>query len=164
MQSRRNSNLKGIDVSNWKGDINFQGVKNDGVEVVYIKATDGNCYKDKYAKQNYNRAKEKGLNVGFYHFFRANKGVKDQANYFINYLNEIWTTNYDCKLALDIETTEEVGVRDLTSMCIEFLEEVKRLTGKEVGVYTYTSFANNNLYSMLSSFDSSLWSKDSRRQ
>lgn len=89
MQSRRNSNLKGIDVSNWKGDINFQGVKNDGVEVVYIKATDGNCYKDKYAKQNYNRAKEKGLNVGFYHFFRANKGVKDQANYFINYLNEI---------------------------------------------------------------------------
>ncbi len=77
MQSRNNSNLKGIDVSNWKGDINFQGVKNDGVEVVYMKATEANYYKNKYAKQNYNGVKEQGLNVGFYHFFRANKGAKD---------------------------------------------------------------------------------------
>ena len=152
MQSRNNNNLKGIDVSNWKGNINFKSVKNDGVEVVYIKATEGNYFKDKYAKQNYNRAKEQGLKVGFYHFFRANKNAKGQANYFIDYLNEIGAVNYDCKLALDIETTEGVGVRDLTSMCIDFLEEVKRLTGKEVVVYTYTSFANNNLDSRLSSY------------
>ncbi|HAT4126304.1 TPA: SH3 domain-containing protein, partial [Clostridium perfringens] len=70
----------------------------------------------------------------------------------INYLNEIGATNYDCKLALDIETTEGIGVRDLTSMCIEFLEEVKRLTRKEVVVYTYTSFANNNLDSRLGNY------------
>ena len=152
MQSRNNNNLKGIDVSNWKGNINFQSVKNDGVEVVYIKATEGDYYKDKYAKQNYNGAKEHGLKVGFYHFFRANKNAKEQANYFINYLNEIGATNYDCKLALDIETTEGIGVRDLTSMCIEFLEEVKRLTGKEVIVYTYTSFANNYIDSRLGNY------------
>ncbi|MFG5866178.1 GH25 family lysozyme [Clostridium perfringens] len=152
MQSRNNNNLKGIDVSNWKGNINFESVKNDGVEVVYIKATEGNYFKDKYAKQNYERAKEQGLKVGFYHFFRANKGAKDQANFFVNYLNEIGAVNYDCKLALDIETTEGVGVRDLTSICIEFLEEVKRLTGKEVVVYTYTSFANNNLDSRLGNY------------
>ena len=152
MQSRNNNNLKGIDVSNWKGNINFQSVKNDGVKVVYIKATEGDYYKDKYAKQNYNGAKEQGLKVGFYHFFRANKNAKGQANYFINYLNEIGATNYDCKLALDIETTEGIGVRDLTSMCIEFLEEVKRLTGKEVIVYTYTSFANNYIDSRLGNY------------
>ncbi|WP_270549978.1 GH25 family lysozyme [Clostridium perfringens] len=152
MQSRNNNNLKGIDVSNWKGNINFQSVKNDGVEVVYIKATEGDYYKDKYAKQNYNGAKEQGLKVGFYHFFRANKNAKEQANYFINYLNEIGATNYDCKLALDIETTEGIGVRDLTSMCIEFLEEVKRLTRKEVVVYTYTSFANNYIDSRLGNY------------
>lgn len=152
MQSRNNNNLKGIDVSNWKGNINFKSVKNDGVEVVYIKATEGDYYKDKYAKQNYNGAKEQGLKVGFYHFFRANKNAKGQANYFINYLNEIGATNYDCKLALDIETTEGIGVRDLTSMCIKFLEEVKRLTGKEVIVYTYTSFANNYIDSRLGDY------------
>ncbi|MGG5460846.1 GH25 family lysozyme [Clostridium sp. B9] len=152
MQSRNSENLKGIDVSNWKGDINFSSVKNDGVEVIYIKATEGNYYKDKYAQQNYNGAKEQGLSVGFYHFFRANKDAKDQADFFINYLNEIGATNYDCKLALDIETTEGVGARELTTMCIEFLEEVKRLTGKEVVVYTYTSFANNNLDSRLGNY------------
>ncbi|MGG5461515.1 GH25 family lysozyme [Clostridium sp. B9] len=152
MQSRNSSNLKGIDVSNWKVDIDFSSVKNDGVEVVYIKATEGNYYKDKYAKQNYNGAKEQGLSVGFYHFFRANKDSKDQARFFINYLDEIGATNYDCKLALDIETTEGVGAKELTTMCIDFLEEVKRLTGKEVVVYTYTSFANNNLDSRLSNY------------
>ncbi|EGT4145413.1 hypothetical protein EQY69_14445 [Clostridium perfringens] len=33
MQSRSNNNLKGIDVSNWEENINFQSVKNYGVEV-----------------------------------------------------------------------------------------------------------------------------------
>ncbi|ELC8443159.1 SH3 domain-containing protein [Clostridium perfringens] len=145
MESRNSNNLKGIDVSNWKGNIDFQSVKNDGVKVVYIKATEGDYYKDAYAKQNYNGAKAQGLKVGFYHFFRANKDAKGQANYFVNYLNEIGATNYDCKLALDIETTEGVGVTELTTMCIEFLEEVRKITNKEVVVYTYTSFANSNL-------------------
>ncbi len=30
-------------------------------------------------------------------------------------------------------------------MCIEFLEEVRKITNRDVVVYTYTSFANNNL-------------------
>ncbi|EGT3606889.1 GH25 family lysozyme (plasmid) [Clostridium perfringens] len=152
MQSRNSNNLKGIDVSNWKANIDFKRVRNDGVQVVYIKATEGNYYKDAYTKQNYNGAKAQGLKVGFYHFFRANKDAKSQANYFANYLNEIGATDYDCKLALDIETTEGVGVSTLTSMCIDFLEELKRITGKEVVVYTYTSFANSNLDSRLSAY------------
>ncbi|WP_300347553.1 GH25 family lysozyme [Clostridium sp.] len=152
MQSRSNNNLKGIDISNWKGNVDFSKVKNAGIEIVYAKATEANYYKDKYAKRNYEGAKANGLKVGFYHFFRANKDAKEQARFFIGYLNEIGATNYDCKLALDIETTEGKGKSELTSMCIEFLEEVKRLTRKDVVVYTYTSFANNNLDTRLSNY------------
>ena len=70
MEGRNSNNLKGIDVSNWQGNINFKSVKNERIEVVYIKATEGDYFKDSYAKQNYERAKAEGLKVGFYHFFK----------------------------------------------------------------------------------------------
>lgn len=41
MKSRSSKNLKGIDVSFWQGDINFQEVKNSGIQAVYMKATEG---------------------------------------------------------------------------------------------------------------------------
>ena len=145
MEGRNSNNLKGIDVSNWQSNINFKSVKNEGIEVVYIKATEGDYFKDSYAKQNYERAKAEGLKVGFYHFFKPNKNAKRQAKYFIDYLNEIGATDYDCKLALDVETTEGRSAYELTTLCIEFLEEVRKITNREVVVYTYTSFANNNL-------------------
>ena len=40
-------------------------------------------------------------------------------------------------------------------MCVTFLEEVKRLTGKDVVVYTYTNFARTSLTSILSKYP--LW-------
>lgn len=145
MEERNSKNLKGIDVSNWQRDIDFKKVKSQGFEIVYIKATEGDYFRDSYAKQNYERAKNEGFKIGFYHFFKPNKGAKKQAKYFIDYLNYIGATEYEGKLALDIEVSDGKSPYELTNLCIEFLEEVKRLSGREVVVYTYTSFANNNL-------------------
>ena len=38
----------GIDVSNWQGYINYEEVKKAGIEVVYIKASQGSNIKDAY--------------------------------------------------------------------------------------------------------------------
>ena len=59
------ANYKGIDVSKWQGDIDFTKVKKSGIEIVYIKATEGNYYLDPYLKQNYNGATTNGLKIGF---------------------------------------------------------------------------------------------------
>ena len=32
---------KGIDISNWQGSVDFSEVKNSGVQIVYIEATEG---------------------------------------------------------------------------------------------------------------------------
>ena len=32
MEGRNSNNLKGIDVSNWQGNINFKSVKNEGLK------------------------------------------------------------------------------------------------------------------------------------
>jgi lysozyme len=45
--------LKGIDISNWTGYVNFKEVLNGGVQVVYIKATEGTNYIDPRLKNRF---------------------------------------------------------------------------------------------------------------
>lgn len=146
---RNRGYIKGVDISNWQPKINYQALKNAGVEVVIMKATESNFYKDKYMDQHYNNCKALGMKVGFYHFFRCNKPAKEQAQFFIN---TIAGKSYDVKLVLDIESAEGQSKSTVTSMAREFLEEVKRLTGTDPMVYTFTSFANSYLDSSLSSY------------
>lgn len=155
MRSKGNVCFRGIDVSNHQGNIDFSAVKNTGIQIVYMKASESNFYRDKYLDQNYANAKAQGLRVGFYHFFRCNVDAVEQARYFVNCIKG---KESDCKLCIDIETTEGRDANAVTNMCIAFLEEVKRLTGKDVVVYTYTSFAKSNLTSAIGKY--SLWIAD----
>lgn len=152
MQSRSVQNYKGIDISSYQGNVDFKKVKESGIQIVYIKATESNKYRQSTLEKYHKGAKENGMLVGFYHFFRANVDAKLQAKYFVD---AIEGKSCDCKLALDIETTEGIEPDALTDMCIVFLEEVKRLSGLDVVVYTYTSFANSNLRSKISGYP--LW-------
>ena len=94
---------QGIDVSNWQGSINFNEVKNDGIEIVYIKASEGTNYVDPRFRMNYEGAKSTGLKIGFYHYVRARseeQAIKE-AQHFVNVIQG---TNPDCRLAMDFET------------------------------------------------------------
>lgn len=62
---------QGVDVSNWQGYIDYRQVRDSGIEVVYIKASQGRNIKDAYFDINYQNAKANGLKVGFYHFLTA---------------------------------------------------------------------------------------------
>ena len=43
----------GIDVSEWQGNIDFGEVARAGIEVVYIRASEGRGYVDPYFRENY---------------------------------------------------------------------------------------------------------------
>lgn len=62
---------QGIDVSDWQGYIDYEQVRASGIEVVYIKSSQGSNIKDPYFDINYENAKANGLKVGFYHFLTA---------------------------------------------------------------------------------------------
>lgn len=70
---------QGIDVSNWQGLINYSAVRNSGIEVVYIKSSEGQSYIDPYFETNYANAKANGLKVGFYHYVTARNTQEAQA-------------------------------------------------------------------------------------
>lgn len=65
--------VKGIDVSQWQGNIDFNKVAHSGINFVIIRAGFGKYInqKDPYFEQNYQRAKAAGLNVGAYWYSYA---------------------------------------------------------------------------------------------
>ena len=75
---------QGIDVSSWQRTINFSNVKNSGINVVYIKSSEGKSYIDPYFETNYRNAKANGLKIGFYHYVtaRSTSQAQEQANFF----------------------------------------------------------------------------------
>ena len=80
-----NPQYQGIDVSDWQGYIDYSQVRASGIEVVYIKSSQGGNIKDPYFDINYENAKANGLKVGFYHFLTATNifsiGFRLQSRY-----------------------------------------------------------------------------------
>ena len=75
--------IVGIDVSAHNGDIDFQKVKDDGYSFVIIKASEGVSHHDSKFDINYDNARNAGLKVGAYHFFRKNTDGLNQAKNFL---------------------------------------------------------------------------------
>ena len=127
--------MKGIDISNNNGNINFNGVKNSGVECVYIKATEGTTFQDSYKSAFYGGAKTIGAKVGFYHFLVGTSAPETQAE---NFYKEIISYQNDLVPMLDVE----VNFPGLNDYIARFIGRFNQLTSMEIGIYTYTSFLN----------------------
>ena len=130
-----NEQYQGIDVSNWQGYINYEEVKRDGIEIVYIKASEGSNYKDPYFDVNYQNAKNNGLKVGFYHFLTAinTEEAEEQAKFFASVISKKVP---DCKLVLDYEVFGGVPATQINQIARTFLETTKKLTNKDVILYS----------------------------
>jgi lysozyme len=92
--------VTGIDVSSHTGKIDFQKVKEQNIDFVFMRSTGGRTVKDQMFEKNYLAAKKSDIPIGVYHFFRFNKSGKSQA---INFLSAIKGKKFDLPLVLDIE-------------------------------------------------------------
>lgn len=128
---------RGIDVSEWQGNIDFARVKEAGIEIVYIRAGQGFSYKDAQFERNYAEAKRNGLKIGVYHYMTA-RSVEDaklQAQFFVSLISG---KQIDCKLAMDFESFGSLSRTQINEIAVAYMEELKRLSGKEVVVYSNT--------------------------
>lgn len=126
---------QGIDVSDWQGYIDYSRVKASGIDIVYIKSSQGSNIKDAYFDINYENAKANGLKVGFYHFLMATNTAEAEreAQFFASVISGKVP---DCRLAMDYEVFGGVSVAEINNIAQVFLESVKRLTNKEVIIYS----------------------------
>lgn len=141
---------QGIDVSQWQGDINYQKVAEDGIDVVYMKATEGTSYMDPYFETNYENAKQNGLKVGFYHYVLARtvEEAQDEAQFFASTISG---KSPDCRLAMDFESFGNLNNTQINQISEAFLERLQELTGKEVVIYSDTFNARNTFSLSLAS-------------
>ena len=139
---------EGIDVSNWQGYIDYSKVKASGIQIVYIKSSQGSNITDPYFRINYENAKANGLNIGFYHYLTArttNEAIQE-AEYFATVISG---TSPDCKLAMDFENFGNLSISEINEISKVFLTKVKELTGKELIIYS-------DAYNALHTFDTEL--------
>ena len=132
----------GIDVSAWQGNIDFNQVKNSGISIVYIKASEGFYSIDPYFEQNYLASKNAGLKVGFYHYVTA-RSVEDaikQANFFASNISGKIS---DCKLAMDFESFGNLDKNSINEIALAFISTVENLSKKDAIVYSNAYTATN---------------------
>lgn len=140
--------MKGIDISNHNGSIDFRAVKNDGIELVYIKATEGTTYTDVKLLANYNGALNAGLKIGFYHFLVGTSVPETQAeNFYIN----IKDKQSSLKPCLDVE----INNFDVINYTLRFIKKFEELNELPLCIYTGGYFANDNLDSRIAKYP--LW-------
>lgn len=138
-----NSTLyEGIDVSGWQGNINYAQVKNSGIEIVYMKASEGSNFVDPYFNQNYANAKANGLKVGFYHYLTA-RSVEDAIREARFFVSTISGKIPDCRLAMDFESFGNLNVTQINEIGLTFIRTVESLSKKEVVIYSDTSNARS---------------------
>ncbi len=139
--------MKGIDISNHNGNIDFLKVKKEGIEVVIIKATEGVNWIDPNLEVYYNSALKVGLAIGFYHFMSEKTSPSKQAE---DFFSAIKGKNYKVIPCLDIETNNYGRTsREITDRCLEFARKLKELSNQECIIYTGGYFGRDNLDSRI---------------
>ena len=129
--------IKGIDVSHWQGDIDWEAVKADGVEFAIIKAggSDDGFYEDSKFEENYANAKAAGVAVGAYYFVGALcKSSEDGAADAERFIEILKDKQFEYPVYIDFEAPDASDAEGNTDAVIAFCE-VMEDAGYFVGVY-----------------------------
>lgn len=92
--------IRGVDVSYYQGEIDWQILAGENIEFAFIKATEGSSHIDAKFKKNWEQAGETDLKRGAYHFFSFESSGKTQAEHFISVVPK---TAGDISPVIDIE-------------------------------------------------------------
>ena len=128
--------IMGIDVSRYQGDIDWEQVRDIGVEFVIIRVggrsygDDGEIYDDINAEKNYRGAREAGLKVGAYFFAQAINvaEAREEAAYVLDRIKG-WELEmpvvYDWEYVSSKARTADVDNETLTACTLTFCQVIE---------------------------------------
>ena len=127
----------GIDVSHWQGDINFQKVKDAGVEFVYIRVGRGDGIGKDYVlddkfERNIKGFNEVGIPVGVYFYSNANS-VEDATKEAKWMMKQIKNYKVDLEIVYDWENWGDFQSYDLSFHDLKETYQAFQKTVKEKG-------------------------------
>ena len=141
--------LKGIDVSQWQGNIDWQKVKGAGVQFAMLRAGYGRNNLDTKFHRNAQRAIAAGIPIGLYWFSYALnvEMARREAQYAVEVAKKYkitWPIAYDLEydtVSYAVKNGVAITKSLTTQMAIAFCEEIKRL-GYIPMVYTNLDYLN----------------------
>ena len=155
LQNTTGNSRVGIDVSKWNGDIDWDKVKNAGVEFAIIRAgyrgsSTGSLVEDPYFAANMKGAKASGMPVGVYFFTQAVNEVEavEEASAVLQLIREY---QLDYPVFIDTEgaggsgRADNLDVETRTLVCEAFCRTIEN-AGYHAGVYASRNWYNNMLY------------------
>lgn len=143
--------LHGIDVSFWQGDIDWQAVKDSGVEFVMIRlgwrsSKTGELSPDENAYKNLEGATQVGLPVGGYFFSQAKnpEEAAEEAAFTLEIIKDYTLTMpivYDWEYLGEESRAADMDARTLTDSTKAFCEAIEA-AGHEAMIYFNPAFHN----------------------
>lgn len=141
--------VHGVDVAKWQGDLNWNTLKNQGIEFAFIKATEGGDLLDDKFAQNWRASQRANIPRSAYHFFYFCTPARVQAQWFIdNVPRERGTLPH----VLDMEwnshspTCRKRPPPEVVRAEMKvFMDRVERHFGKRPIIYTTVDFHRENL-------------------
>ena len=127
---------RGLDLSGHNGDIDFHQVRHAGYSFVILKATEGISFIDKSFYRNYTAARQAGLKVGAYHFFRFDCDGRTQANHF---LTTVGGMAFDFPLVLDVEKSGNPDGHNKQSVIKSLRDAIDHLALRDYQAVIYTN-------------------------
>lgn len=149
--------MYGIDISNWQAGFNLDAAIDTGkVDFVILKASEYGWGKDKCFDGWASVCKRRGIRFGAYMFARQTSygSVDQQVDFFISACGSYLK---DMTLVLDWEDTSYSSVQGNVGLCRQFLDTIKRKTGKTPMLYTSQSEVRYNDYSSIKNAGYPLW-------
>ena len=92
--------VRGVDVSSYQGEIDWQTLSRQGIDFAYIKATEGSTFIDPRFEYNLKEAMDTDLFVGVYHFFSFDSPAETQ---FENIMKVVPKNETLLPVAVDVE-------------------------------------------------------------
>ncbi|CAH2714407.1 Autolytic lysozyme [Neobacillus rhizosphaerae] len=137
--------IKGIDVSHWNGNIDWNKVAGDGVKFAFLKATEGTSYSVvSWFNENVPKAISASIDVGAYHYakFGTIAEAKAEVAYFLSVIKGNQLT-YPAVLDLE-ENKSGASKTVLTDAAIAFLDALTN-AGYVAMLYTGKAFLDEQL-------------------
>lgn len=134
----------GIDVSSYQKDIDWSATAKDkNIKFVYVKATEGATYRSRHYQYNIENARQYGIHVGAYHFFRPNVPVEKQ---FRNFTSVVKKEDQDLIPLIDVEVRgNNLTVKALVDSVLAFADKLEDYYGCKPMIYTGHAFYNSYL-------------------
>jgi len=136
------NSVRGIDVSAYQGEINWEQVASSDIHFAFIRASYG-LEPDEAFRENASNAHLQGLDIGAWHYatFTSRESMLQQADFFLKRLEDV---ELNLPAVLCIDTPTEISKESMTDLCIEFLKIVND-AGYPVMLNTYPLYLERYL-------------------